>query len=109
MSNYEKAQKLRKHFDEAFPSGMSERQVWFLVKYAKTVRKFARSNAAFNNLSNMLFEGIAKFKEVDKVDKLGRAYKGLAIGILTKNGEEVVMASESDYEDEGGEITCILY
>ncbi len=101
MSNYEKAQKLRKHFDEAFPNRMSERQVWFLVKYAKTVRKFARSNAAFNNLSNMLFEGIAKFKEIDKVDKLGRAYKGLSITVKTKEGE--VTGSESDYEEEGGE------
>lgn len=101
MSNYEKAKMLRKHFDEAFPDGMSERQMWFLVKYAKTVRKFARSNAALNNLSNMLFEGIAKFKEVDKVDKSGKPYKGLSITIKTKDGE--VRGSESDYEDEGGE------
>lgn len=103
MSNYEKAKLLRKHFDEAFPDGISLRQVWFLVKYAKTVRKFARSNAALNNLSNVLFDGIASFKEIDKVDKIsGRPYKGLVITLKLVDGT-MINDSESDNEEEGGD------
>ena len=66
MSNVQKAEQLKKEFEEAFGGRMTFRQLWFVIKCCKTVRKFARSNTALNNLFNNIFSGVATFKQVDK-------------------------------------------
>ncbi len=66
MSNVQKAEQLKKDFEEAFGGKMTFRQLWFIVKCCKVCRKFARSNAAFNNLFNSIFRGVATFRQVDK-------------------------------------------
>lgn len=81
MSNYEKAKKFREEFDrpDVFGGKITFRQLWWIVKLAKTVRKFARSNAALYNLLNEIFRGIATFREVSKEKADGTPYKGLKI------------------------------
>lgn len=101
MSNYEKARGMREEFDEpvVFGGKMTFRQIWWLVKFAKTVRKFARSNAALYNLCNELFRGIAKFEEVPKTKDDGTVYKGLQITMKLEDGTVFSQVSkESDEE-----------
>lgn len=100
MSNVEKAQILRKNFDEVFPDGMDERQLWWITKFAKTVRKFARTNVAYNNLCNALFEGKAVFKDVNKFDSVKqKSYTGLSITVKGKDGTDITYSGK----DEGDE------
>lgn len=68
MSNIEKARKMREEFDEqdVFGGKITFRQLWWIIKLVKIVRKFARSNTALYNLLNEMFRGIATFKEVKK-------------------------------------------
>lgn len=100
MSNSEKAQKMRKEFDESdvFGGNISFRQIWWIIKFAKTVRKFARSNAALYNLCNELFRGIATFKSVTKTKDDGTTYDGLEIIMKMTNGA-VMTQVESDIEE----------
>ena len=100
MSNYEKAQRMRKEFDESdvFGGKITFRQIWWIIKFAKTVRKFARSNAALYNLCNDIFKGVASFKDVTKTREDGTTYPGLQIAMIV-NGVEVV-ESEKDSDEE---------
>ena len=91
MSNIEKAQKMRKEFDEpdVFGGKINFRQLWWIVKLVKTVRKFARSNGALYNLLNELFRGIARFKEVTKTKDDGTTYPGLEITMKMPDGTQM--------------------
>ncbi len=104
MSNYEKAVKLRKEFDEVFSGKMSFRQIWWIIKFAKTVRKFARSNAALYNLCNEIFRGIATFKEVPKMKTDGTKYMGLEITMKMPDGTEMVQSETVRDEEEEGHL-----
>lgn len=79
---------LKSELAEQFPD-LTLRQLWTIVKLVKRVRKFARNNAAFNNLMNRLFPDF-EFREVKKDNKWG---KGLQI-TDKKSGDA------SDYEGE---------
>jgi hypothetical protein len=102
MSNSEKAQKMRKEFNEpdVFGGTISFRQIWWIIKFAKTVRKFARSNAALYNLCNEIFRGIASFTAVTKIKDDGSTYLGLEIKMKMPDGAFVaeVMSDESESE-----------
>jgi len=101
MSNYEKATKMRKEFDEpdVFGGKMNFRQIWWIIKFAKTVRKFARSNGALYNLCNELFRGIATFKEVTKTKADGvTTYPGLEITMKMLDGTQ--MTESEKWSDE---------
>lgn len=99
MSNIDKAQKMRKEFDEpdVFGGRMNFRQIWWIIKFAKTVRKFARSNSALYNLCNEIFRGIATFKEVTKTKEDGTTYPGLEITMKMPDG---AIISQTDIEDD---------
>lgn len=98
MSNYDKAQKMRKEFDEptVFDGKMNFRQIWWIIKFAKTVRKFARSNAALYNLCNEIFRGIATFKEVTKTRDDRTTYPGLEITMKMPDGTVMAQTGEDD-------------
>jgi len=102
MSNYEKATKMRKEFDEpdVFGGKMNFRQIWWIVKLAKTVRKFARSNAALYNLLNEIFRGIATFKEVTKTKDDGTTYPGLEITMKMPDGMQVTESEDYRGDEE---------
>jgi hypothetical protein len=103
MSNYEKARKMRKEFDkpDVFGGKITFRQIWWIIKFAKTVRKFARSNAALYNLCNELFVGIASFKSVPKLNELnGMMYKGLQVTMKIDGIEMSSMIEDSDGDEE---------
>jgi hypothetical protein len=73
---------LAQSFNEAFDrpiDTLTQRQLWWLVKFSKHVRGRCRSNAAFNNYMSTNFRHAA-FVEVSKVDdRTGESYKGLEI------------------------------
>lgn len=100
MSNYDKAQKMRKEFDDpdVFGGKMNFRQIWWMIKFAKTVRKFARSNAALYNLCNEVFRGIATFKEVKKMKEDGTIYPGLEITMKVEGVEITEQEKGGDEE-----------
>ena len=100
MSNTEKAQKMRKEFDEpeVFNGKINFRQIWWIVKLAKTVRKFARSNAALYNLLNEIFSGIARFKEVTKTKEDGSIYPGLEITMKMSDGTQMTESEKGGEE-----------
>jgi len=59
---------------------LTERELWWLVKFAKHVRGRCRNNSAFNNFMNRNFA--ADFREVDKPRDDGEGtYKGLEIRV----------------------------
>ena len=97
----EKAQKMRKEFNEpdVFNGTMHFRQIWWIVKLAKTVRKFARSNVALYNLLNEIFRGVATFKEVTKTKDDGTTYPGLEITMKMYDGT-LMSQVEPDRGDE---------
>ena len=64
---------------------LTVRQLWVLVKIAKTVRLRCRSNKAFNNYMNRIFP-YASFDEVTKTKADGTSYPGLQI---TVGGESI--------------------
>lgn len=93
MSNQEKAEQFKKDIKEAFPDGLTFRQIWFIVKFAKVVRKFARNNSALYNLCNMTFRDTARFFEVEKIStRDGKPYKGLKIEMI--NGKHSLVDVE---------------
>lgn len=97
MGMYESAEKLREERKELFKDGLSSRQVWFIVKMMKAARFYCRSNVAFNNFMNSMFQGTAKFRQVEKVGLGGKKYMGLAIMMLNPDGttkEEIIDAEE---------------
>jgi len=106
MSNMQKAEKLRKDFEEAFGGKMTFMQLWFVVKCCKVARKFARSNAAFNNLFNEIFRGVAVFSQVDKVvpdyknPGETRVIKSLLIKMKLPDGEVQELDSDSSGDEE---------
>ena len=60
---------------------LTERELWWLVKFAKHVRGRCRNNSAFNNYMNRNFLG-ANFIEVDKPRDDGEGtYRGLEIRV----------------------------
>jgi len=75
---YESARILKKEFEEVFGGELNERQLWFIVNVAKGVRRYCRSNAAFNNYFTSIFGDIAEFKQVVK-HRDGKSYEGLRI------------------------------
>lgn len=99
MGMYESAEKLREERKELFKDGLSFRQVWFIVKMMKAARLYCRSNVAFNNFMNALFQGTAKFRQVEREGLGGKKYMGLSITMLNPDGttaEEVVAGSEDE-------------
>ncbi len=101
MSNQEKAQEMRKEFNkpDVFNGTMHFRQIWWIVKFAKTVRKFARSNAALYNLLNEIFRGIATFKEVTKTKEDGTTYPGLEITMKMYDGSMMTQSEKGSDEE----------
>jgi len=96
MSNIDKAVAFRKEANEIFDKPLNFRQIWWIIKLCKTVRKFARSNAALYNLFNELFFGIAKFSEVNKESNDGKKYKGLLITMKDGSGNTVDIEDTND-------------
>ncbi len=72
MSMYESAGKLREESKELFKDGLSFRQVWWVVKMMKVARLYCRSNVAFNNFMNDVFQGVSKFRQVEREGNDGR-------------------------------------
>jgi len=101
MSNYEKAIKMRREFDEptVFDGKMNFRQIWWTVKLVKIVRKFARSNSALYNLLNEIFRGVATFKEVTKTRDDGTTYLGLEITMKMSDGTQMTESEKWGDED----------
>ena len=99
MNMYDTSEKLREEFKGIFKDGMSPRQIWWVVKMTKAARLYCRSNVAFNNFMNSVFDGIAKFEQVEKENKEGNKYMGLSIRVLKSDGtssEEIVGGPEED-------------
>jgi len=76
-----------KEFEESFGRALStltERELWWLVKFAKHVRGRCRSNSAFNNYMNRSFPH-ASFRQVTKERDDGEGtYEGLDISVKEK-------------------------
>ena len=73
----------RDEFEEVFGFHISKltlRQLWWIVKFCKTVRMRGRSNTAFNNVFKRTFSG-AFFRQVTKKREDGSEYPGLDIKI----------------------------
>ncbi len=81
---------LYEEFKKNFPE-LTFEQLWSIVKLCKMVRLRCRSNIAFNNAFNIIFQGRAEFKEVRKERKDGTSYMGLSI---IMNGKEFNMEGE---------------
>lgn len=99
MTMYDSAGKLKEEFKELFPSGLSLRQIWFIVKMCKSVRLYCKSNVAFDNFFNAVFREIAEFKRVPKQDTQGRGYTGLQIKMIRPDdtsATEVMEDSDSE-------------
>jgi hypothetical protein len=99
MSMYESAEKLREESKELFKDGLSFRQVWWVVKMMKAARLYCRSNVAFNNFMNLIFQGTAKFRQVEREGAGGKKYMGLAVTMLNPDGttkEEIVAGTEEE-------------
>ncbi len=97
MSMYESAGKLREESKELFKDGLSFRQVWWVVKMMKVARLYCRSNVAFNNFMNDVFQGVSKFRQVEREGNDGKKYVGLAVTMLNPDGttkEEIVAGTE---------------
>jgi hypothetical protein len=86
MGMNETAEKLRDEREELFKDGLSSRQIWFIVKAMKAARLYCRSNAAFNNFMNSMFQGAAKFRQVEKENVGWGKYMGLSITMLNSDG-----------------------
>ena len=89
-------QNIKESLEAAFGKELTVQQLWALVKLSKRVRKFCRSNAAFNNAFSRIFPN-AQFRQVTKTFppghfKAGQTYLGLQI---TVNGQ-TVDETESD-------------
>lgn len=94
MTMYVVAHKLHEEVKTHFPE-LTDRQIWTIVKLCKMSRRYCRSNAAFNNAMNVVFEGIAEFKEVQKINpKDGTSYPGLSIRVKGKDTE--IESNESE-------------
>jgi hypothetical protein len=94
---YESAGKLREESKELFKDGLSFRQVWWVVKMMKAARLYCRTNIAFNNFMNNIFQGTAKFRQVEREGVGGKKYMGLAVTMLNPDGttkEEIVAGTE---------------
>lgn len=87
MSMYQSVERLRKEFEEHFGNNISYRQMWFIVKVAKGVRSYCRSNAAFNNYFNGIFGKAARFEQVTKTKPNGEHYQGLEVTIMHGDAE----------------------
>lgn len=98
MTMYDLAGKLREEFKELFKEGMTPKQVWWVVKMMKSARMYCRSNAAFNNFMNMIFEGTAEFRQVSKQDSQGKVYTGLEIRMIKPDGTAGDIEVVSDVE-----------
>ena len=99
MSMYESAGKLREESKELFKDGLSSRQIWFFVKMMKAARLYCRGNVAFNNFANAVFDGVAKFRQVEREGVGGKKYMGLAVTMLNPDGttkEETVAGTEEE-------------
>ena len=80
---------MKQAFREAFPEGnITNRQLWFLVRFAKFARKRCVSNVAFNNAANEIFGDVASFREVTKTKKDGTKYPGLKITMKDESKQE---------------------
>ena len=99
MSNVDKARQLKEEFDnlDVFGGKITVRQLWWIIKFAKIVRKFARNNVALYNLCNEIFTGVATFKEVKKL-KDGTEYPGMSI-TMKVDGENVSYSESGEGDD----------
>ncbi|TAN37376.1 MAG: hypothetical protein EPN25_15405 [Nitrospirae bacterium] len=88
MSMYEVRERLRKDFSEAFPDGLTNRQLWFIAKLGKAIRVYCRNNTSFNNFMNDVFSGLAVFEQVTKTKPSGETYPGLKITVKNKDNTE---------------------
>lgn len=72
----------KKEFEEAFGfpiSEVTERQAWFLTKFAKHCRLRCRNNSAFNNYMNRNFPGLHFGQETKQNTFTDKEYEGLVI------------------------------
>lgn len=80
----------RSEFESTFGHPIEELsagQLWWFVKFAKHARLRCRSNAAFNNWATRVFPQ-ARFDQVAKVARSGRAYMGLRITVAGETRED---------------------
>jgi hypothetical protein len=73
-------QKIKKDIEAVFGVELTAQQLWALVKLSKRVRKYCRSNTAFNNAFSRIFP-YAQFREVTKTRLDGSSYPGLQITV----------------------------
>jgi hypothetical protein len=95
MAMYDTAEKLHEECKELFPDNgtlstqqLSQRQLWFIVKVAKGARLYCRTNTAFNNFFNSIFQGVARFRQVEKTKPGGDTYEGLFIEMAGSDDDE---------------------
>lgn len=81
--------------DKAFKEELTAEQIIAICKLCKRVRRYARSNAAFNNLMNRMIT-YATFREVTMTKRNGEKYPGLQVTM--KDGSK-----HEDKEEEGEE------
>ncbi len=86
MSMYDSAEKLREERNELFKDGLSFRQVWWIVKMMKAARLYCRSNTAFNNFMNSVFDKAVKFRQIERESPDGKKYMGLMVTMLRSDG-----------------------
>jgi hypothetical protein len=80
MSMYEVASEIKSSYKDEIKE-LTGRQIWLMVRLAKMVRRYCRSNVAFNNAMNTVFKDVAVFKVVAKLKKDGTTYDGLSIDV----------------------------
>ena len=99
MSLSDSTERLREESKELFKDGLSFRQVWWIVKMMKAARLYCRSNVAFNNFMNMIFNGTAKFRQVEREGLDGKKYMGLAVTMLKPDGTDAEEIIAGTYEE----------
>ena len=82
-----------KNFHTVFPKEFTLEELWTIVKLCKHVRLRCRSNVAFNNFFNALFEECATFTQVTKHHADGTSYPGLEIK-LKRTGDTLAQPDE---------------
>jgi hypothetical protein len=80
-------------FDKAFKEELTPSQIIAICKLCKRVRRYARNNAAFNNLMNRMIT-YATFRDVTMTKRNGEKYPGLQVTM--KDGTK----HEDEQEDE---------
>ncbi len=67
---------------EAFPTGLTAKQIMAVIRFAKLIRLRGRSNGALRNICVRLFRWCkAQFREVEAVARNGDKYMALTVEV----------------------------